>query len=279
MIKRRHVSALLLILSGVIALATINAFAQNLPMGVLPTPSPDKSGLELWVDKTTYAPGEAIKIRIEAKEDGYLYLYDIDHAGSITLLYPNAYQPDPKISAGTIRLPGEGYRFTIGYPEGVETLVAVLAQAPIEQLSASSDTAYRPLMMGPQALVNELSIELTDTGWSSAWVQFSVYQPKGLVHVKSYPAGARIRVNGADRGLAPKDLILPTGETKITLLKSGYESFSQTLTIQDQEVIDLEARLQKAMPYSGTYGGSLPLYLGIDVGTDSWEILTTWGLN
>lgn len=268
MIKSRHIS-LLLILAVSIPLS-ISAYAQNLPLGVLPTPSPDKSPLELSIDKNTYKPGDRIQIKIEAKQNGYLYLYDIDPAGSITLLYPNAYQPDPKVLPGTIQLPGKGYHFTIGYPEGIETLVAILAQAPIEQLAAPSDTTYRPLEMEPQALVNDLSIELTETGWSSAWVQFSIYQPKGIVHIKSYPPGAKIRVNGEDRGLAPKDLILPAGENEIALLKSGYQSFTQTITVKDQDMIDIEARLERALPPSGTYyTGSVPVFFGIDAGADS----------
>lgn len=272
---------ILLLLVGLWA-AVSNAPAQTIPMGVLPQPSPDKSTLELSVENSTYAPGDRIQIDIEAKEEGYLYLYDIDPWGSVTLLFPNAYQPDPRVPAGTTKLPGEGYHFTVGYPEGIETLVAILSQEPIEQLSAPSDSAYRPLGTEPQSLVDSLSIELDETGWSTSWVQFNVYQPKGFVYIQSYPAGATIRIDGEDRGLAPKELILPAGKANITLLKSGYEVFTQTVTIDDQDTIDIQARLQRAMPSPGNYSRSVPAFFVIDAGTDSigMEIgaLATFGL-
>jgi hypothetical protein len=100
-------------------------------------------------------------------------------------------------------------------------------------------------------------------------VQFTVYQPKGIVHIDSQPVGAKIHVNGHDRGIAPKDLILPAGKAEITLSKMGYEPFNQTVVVHDQDMIDIDARLQEAMPYLGSYGISLPVSIGIDVGADS----------
>jgi hypothetical protein len=123
--------------------------------------------------------------------------------------------------------------------------------------------------MKPQALVTELSLALTSSTWTSTWAQFTVYQPKGIVHIESQPVGAKIRVNGHDRGIAPKDLILPAGKAEITLSKIGYEPFNQTVMVHDQDMIDIDARLQEAMPYLGSYGMSLPVSIGIDAGADS----------
>ncbi len=246
---------------------TAIAYADNLPAGVLPTPG--ESEISVSPDSLTYAPGDTIQIKIEAKRAGFLYLYDIDPTGAITLLYPNVYQPNAQVAASVINLPGKGYRFIVGGPEGIETVVAILAQAPIDQLSPSSKEAFRPLDMKPQALVRELSTALPPATWTSAWAQFTVYQPKGIVHIESQPAGARIRINGEDRGLAPKDLLLPAGKAEITLSKSGYEPFSETVMVHDQDMIDIDARLQEAMPYRENYGISLPTFIGIDAGADS----------
>lgn len=269
-VRRMHRMPLQSFLLGAIIVclaASVLAYAVNLPAGVLPTPG--ESQISLSLDSDTYAPGDKIQIAIEAKNAGFLYLYDIDPAGAVTLLYPNRYEPDPSINQGTMRLPGAGYHFVVGGPEGLETVVAVLAAAPIDQLSPSSKTPFRPLDMKPQSLVTELSTTLTSGTWTSAWTQFIVYQPKGIVHIESQPVGAKIRVNGHDRGIAPKDLILPAGKAEITLSKSGYQPFNQTVVVHDQDMIDIDARLQEAMPYPGSYGVSLPVYVGIDVGTDS----------
>ena len=261
--------SLLLVLITLVFVASIPSYCEIAPAGVLPTPATGEGAISISLDSDTYAPGDRIKIRVEAKSAGFLYLYDIDPAGAVTLLYPNRYQPDASVSPGIISLPGAGYHLVVGGPEGLETVVAILAQAPIDQLSPSSKEAFRPLDMKPQALVTELSTALAPTTWTSAWAQFTVYQPKGIVHIESQPTGARIRVNGHDRGLAPKDLILPAGKAKVTLIKSGYEPFSETVVVHDQDMIDIDARLQAAMPYPGNYAVSLPIFFGVDVGMDS----------
>jgi len=263
--------SLLLVLIVLVFAASIASYGATSPAGVLPTPVPGDSAISMSLDKNMYAPGDRIEITISADTNlvGFLYVYDIDPTGAITLLYPNRYHPDAFVNQRTIPLPGAGYHFVVGGPEGLETVVAILAQAPIDQLSPSSKAPFRPLDMKPQALVTELSLALTSTTWTSTWAQFTVYQPKGIVHIDSQPVGAKIRVNGHDRGIAPKDLILPAGKAEITLSKIGYEPFNQTVVVLDRDMIDIDARLQEAMPYLGSYGISLPVFIGIDAGTDS----------
>ena len=274
--NRTRLRSLILVIIVLVLAASIPSYGETapagvLPAGVLPTPVPSESIVSISLDRDTYAPGDRIEISIsvDTKQAGFLYVYDIDPTGAITLLYPNRYQPDPSVSPGTIHLPGEGYHLVIGGPEGLETVVAILARAPIDQLSPSSKTPFRNLDMKPQALVTDLSTTLASDTWTSAWAQFTVYQPKGIVHIGSRPAGARILINGHDRGFAPKDLILPAGEAEITLSKNGYEQFSETVVIHDQDTIEIDARLQEVILYPGSYGISLPVYVGIDVGTDS----------
>lgn len=259
----------LFILAVVAVLFTVNppACAKSVPAGVLPTPG--ESEISVSLDRATYAPGDRVQITIMVKSAGFLYLYDIDPAGTTTLLYPNAYQPNPQVKAGTIHLPGAGYHFVVGGPEGIETIVAILAAAPIDQLAPSAKTPFRALNMKPQALVKQLSIALASAKWTSAWAQFTVYEPKGIVHVESEPAGAMIRVNGRNLGRSPKDLVLPAGEVEITLVKSGYEPFNETLIVHDRDMIDIDARLREALPYPRGYGVSLPVFVGVDVGMDS----------
>jgi len=273
---KARLRSLILVLIVLALAASIPSYGETapagvLPAGVLPTPVPSESVVSISLDRDTYAPGDRIEITIsvDAKQAGFLYVYDIDPAGAITLIYPNRYQPDPSVSAGKTHLPGEGYHLVIGEPEGLETVVAILARVPIDQLSPSSKTPFRNLDIKPQTLVTDLSTTLASDTWTSAWAQFTVYKPKGIVHIGSQPAGARIRINGHDRGFAPKDLILPAGEAEITLSKNGYEPFSETVVVHDQDTIDIDARLQEEMAYPGGYGIAIPVYAGIDAGTDS----------
>ncbi|MCD6135941.1 DUF4384 domain-containing protein [Candidatus Bipolaricaulota bacterium] len=247
--------------------ASVLSHAENLPAGVLP--SPTEGELSISVDSDTYAPGDRIRITIDTKKPGFLYLYDIDPSGEITLLYPNIYQPNSEVPAGKMLLPGKGYHLTIGEPEGTETIVAILSRTAIDQLAPSAKEPFRSLDVKPQALTSQLPIALSSSEWSSAWTQFTVYQPKGIVHIGSQPAGARIIVNGHVRGVAPKDLLLPAGEVEITLTKAGYAPFSESIVVHDQDMIDIDARLQEAFANPGRYTGSVPLFIGVDVGKDS----------
>ncbi len=252
-----------------VATYALTAVADVVPAGVIPTPTPDTSPLQIFVNKGAYSPGDAIQITVKSGQAGYLYLYDIDPAGAITLLYPNIYQPDAHVTAGTLSLPGEGYHFVVGGPEGLETVAAILSSSPLALLAPSEKVAFRTLDVKPQSLVQELSVTLTSTTWASAWAQFVVYQPKGNVHIESVPRGARIRINGQDRGVAPKNLVLPAGEATITLEKSGYASYSQTIIVHDQDTIDIDARLKAAVPAAAGGVDVLPMFGGLDVGEDS----------
>ncbi len=265
----RFAKTVLVLMTGLLIGCVFSVIADVLPAGVLPAPTPEGNPLQIAVDKDTYSPGDSIEITVNTGQTGYLYLYDIDPAGVITLLYPNSYQPNACVSAGTLSLPGEGYRFIVGGPEGLETVTAVLASSPLDLLSPSDKVPFRTLDVKPQSLVQELSVTLTSATWTSAWAQFVVYQPKGNIRIESIPRGATIRVNGQDRGVAPKDLVLPAGEVTVTLEKYGYEPYSETVIVHDQDMIEIDARLKAAAP--AITGGVivLPAFGGLDVGRDS----------
>jgi hypothetical protein len=244
--------------------------ATPLPKGVLPSPPTQESLIRVATDKETYAPGEQIEITIQVTRESYLYLYDIDPAGTVTLLYPNRFQPDSRVSAGELHLPGKGYRFVVGYPEGVEILVAVASSIPLPALTAPTKGSFRQMDGSPEVFAQGLETKLSNAQWTSAWTQITVYQPKAVIHIASQPAHARIFIDGKLRGYTPKDLLLPAGKVTIALEKAGYECFSETITLRDQETLDFEARLQEALPSSPLSGMEVSLgFIGLDLGIDS----------
>ena len=244
--------------------------AAPLPKGVLPSPPVQEPLIRIATDQKIYAPGEPIEITIQIARESYLYLYDIDPAGTVTLLYPNRFQPDPRVSPGTVSLPGEGYRLIVGEPEGIETLVAVASSIPLPELTAPTKGSFRQMDGSPEAFAQGLETKLSNAQWTSAWTQITVYQPKAVVHIASQPAHARILIDGKLRGYTPKDLVLPAGKVTIALEKAGYERFSETITLHDQETFDFEARLQEALPPSPLSGMEVSLaFIGLDLGIDS----------
>ncbi len=264
-----------LILLSFVAIGAVPG-ATPLPKGVLPSPPVQEPLIRIATDRETYAPGEpieitiTIEIEIAISEQSYLYLYDIDPAGTVTLLYPNRFSPNPQVSPGTVSLPGEGYRLIVGEPEGIETLVAVASSIPLPELTAPTKGSFRQMDGSPETFAQGLETKLSNTQWISAWTQITVYQPKAVVHIDSQPAHARILIDGNLRGYTPKDLILPAGKVTIALEKAGYERFSETIALRDQETLDFEARLQEALPVSPLSGMEISFaFIGLDLGIDS----------
>ena len=258
-----------LILLSFVAIGTVPG-ATPLPKGVLPSPPVQEPLIRIATDQETYAPGEPIEITIQVARESYLYLYDIDPAGTVTLLYPNRFQPDPRASPGIVSLPGEGYRLIVGGPEGIETLVAVASSIPLSELTAPTTGSFRQMDESPEAFAQGLETKLSNAQWTSAWTQITVYQPKAVIHITSQPAHARILIDGKLWGYTPKDLVLPAGKVTIALEKAGYEHFSETVTLRDQETFDFEARLQEAFPSSPLSGIEVSLaFIGLDLGIDS----------
>jgi len=269
---------LAVLLLGLILLSFIAIGAAPLPKGVLPSPPVQEPLIRIATNQETYAPGEPIEITITIEsaigisilEQSYLYLYDIDPTGTVTLLYPNRFSPNPQVSPGTVSLPGEGYRLIVGGPEGIETLVAVASSIPLSELTAPAKGSFRQMDGSPEAFAQGLETKLSNAQWTSAWTQFTVYQPKAVVHIASQPAHARILIDGKLRGYTPKELVLPAGKVTIALEKAGYESFRETLTVRDQETFDFEARLQEALPSSPLSGMEISLaFISLDLGIDS----------
>ncbi|MCK4356376.1 DUF4384 domain-containing protein, partial [Candidatus Bipolaricaulota bacterium] len=269
---------LVALLLGLILLSFVATGAEPraapLPKGVLPSPPAQEQLIRIATDQEIYAPGEPIEITITIEsalsEQSYLYLYDIDPVGTVTLLYPNRFSPNPQVPPGTISLPGEGYRLIVGGPEGIETLVAVASSIPLPELTAPAKGSFRQMEESPEAFAQGLETKLSNAQWTSAWTQITVYQPKAVVHIASQPAQARILIDGKLRGYTPKDLVLPAGKVTIALEKAGYERFSETILLRDQETFDLEARLQEALPASPLSGMEVSLtFIGLDLGIDS----------
>lgn len=272
--------SLAVLLLGLILLSFVAIGAEPgataLPKGVLPSPPAQEFLIQIETDQEIYAPGEPIEITITIEsgisipEQSYLYLYDIDPAGTVTILYPNRFSPDPRVSPGTISLPGEGYRLIVGEPEGIETLVAVASSIPLPELTAPAKGSFRQMEEAPVAFAKGLETKLSNAQWTSAWIQITVYQPKAVVHIASQPAYARILIDGKLRGYTPKDLVLPAGNVTIALEKAGYEHFSETITLRDQETFDFEARLQEALLSAPLSGMEIsPAFIGLDLGIDS----------
>lgn len=60
----------------------------------------ERPGLELWLDKDCYEAGESLVIHFKSERDGYLTLWSIDPAGTVSVIWPNQWHPDGFIHGG-----------------------------------------------------------------------------------------------------------------------------------------------------------------------------------
>ena len=254
----------------VILLFVLCGTGESLPKGVLPAPPAGPITVKIATDNSTYAPGAGIRITVEVDKECYLYLYDIDPAGTVTLLFPNRFQPDPRVGPGKLSLPGKGYRFVVSGPEGEETLVALASLAPIPALAPDEKHPFREYEIKPEEFVQQLESGLESGAYSVAWTRIQVYQPKGVVRIDSVPEGAKIYVDGNYVGNTPKTLILPAGTRTITLRKDGFAPYSQRLQLADRTAAEISARLEEVEITPPEEGGALPSgFVVIDLGANS----------
>ncbi len=257
----------------VILMVAVVSTGETLPKGVLPAPPASSIAAKIATNRQVYAPGDEIRITVEVDKPCYLYLYDIDPAGTVTLLFPNRFQSRPRILAGKLILPGKGYRFIVKGPEGVETLVAVAAGAPIPALKVKEEkAAFRSFKLTPNAFVKKLQVTLDKSAYSTAWTQITVYQPKGTLFIDSDPKGAEIYVNGRRVGETPKAVTVPAGESTITLEKAGFLPYSTTIKLADKTAAEISTRLEKISlqpPSVAEFSAPFSGFFALDIGTDS----------
>jgi hypothetical protein len=75
---------------------------------------------------------DALELDITAARDGHLYVALAGSDGkSLYLLYPNTLSGDNRVKAGQrVSLPGKGWEVVAGGPEGTETLLVIVTDAP-----------------------------------------------------------------------------------------------------------------------------------------------------
>ena len=103
-----------------------------------------KSQAGFKVDITTNQPGagasfrlgDEIKYFVTSTMDGYLYLFHSDADKNVTRIFPNQYQPEARISAGTtleVPVAGAPFKFEASPPFGLETTFVVVTRTPLNE--------------------------------------------------------------------------------------------------------------------------------------------------
>jgi hypothetical protein len=94
-------------------------------------------GLEVTLDRganATYRDGDALALRVKSERDCYLTIYNLDARGRVTLLFPNGYQTDSRVSGGEQHLvpaPAASWELRVGGEPGVESIQVIASGAPL----------------------------------------------------------------------------------------------------------------------------------------------------
>lgn len=229
----------------------------------------------LWTDKTNYNPGDKLRAYFRVSRDSYVYLFDIDTTGKVSLIYPNIYSTNNFRRANTSYvLPDNSrYNLTVGGPPGVEQLVLIATPKKIENV----DWVRRSLeqgTFGPQLnvsisaenfLFQIRSVTVTPnfgSDWASAYTTFTVgvgaapppitppVQPPvvryGTVNITSQPSGATVFIDGVQRGTTPLTVTgVAMGTHDVTVVKEGYYTYSTQVTVTHTGTHQLHAVLSK----------------------------------
>ncbi|MEW6026500.1 MAG: serine/threonine-protein kinase [Planctomycetota bacterium] len=98
--------------------------------------------VKVWINdgkEQVYKEGEVLKFHFRSNKDGYIYLYHMDAAGEVKMLFPNGYNSDNRIRADQIyTIPDSKMNFdiTVTPPFGTEKVKAIVSLQPIKDMDA-----------------------------------------------------------------------------------------------------------------------------------------------
>jgi len=117
----------------------------------------------------TYRAGERLTITFSAAQDCYVHVFNVDAAGTVTLLYPNQWERGGRVEANqtyTIPPPGAPWYLNIEGVPGQEAIVAIATKNPIDFEAIESVTDFVGKSVKPR-------LDETSPGdWGAAQVRF-----------------------------------------------------------------------------------------------------------
>ncbi|MCK4908469.1 MAG: DUF4384 domain-containing protein [Planctomycetes bacterium] len=107
--------------------------------------------IEVWADKgesAVYQKDEIIKFHFRADKDAYIYLYHMDAAGQVKMLFPNRFNQDNRIKANRVyTIPDETMNFDLKItpPFGAEMLKALASLQPLKNIDVTTRAAFKDI--------------------------------------------------------------------------------------------------------------------------------------
>ncbi len=137
---------------------------QSTPIVDPPVIEDEEFKVEVWTNKpegVVYKKGDELKFHFRANRDSYIYLFHMDVAGQVQMLFPNGYKKDNKIKADQVyTIPDKktmNFAFNIKPPFGMEQVKVIASLQPIKDMDIKQgEEGFRKL--GKADNIDELKI-------------------------------------------------------------------------------------------------------------------------
>jgi hypothetical protein len=294
---RKH--AIIVFLAVFLFAITFVPQAQNdegaVPQGIIVQPAESDFSINIQTNNQVYSPKEQVSILVELSDDAFVYIYDINEQGDVTLLFPNGFSRNNFLKAGRhILPPTQDYSYIVSRPLGADTLQAIALFKPIPILSLTAQSNFdihvfpqlsdNPTELAPQ--VRELiSVNAEPGEWATDWTQFLITEPRANLSISTTPDGSQIYINGQHVGISPLNLTIAPGSISIAIKHEGFTEWTQRISVMNREskeyVIDLEPLIVSSpVQPAPTTPASPPSFDGLRPnGLDSIQIGFDVGMN
>jgi hypothetical protein len=237
------------------------------PQAIIVNPVPAYE-VEVFVDKDpsgqgtpSYAVGEPISVGVRVSEDAYVYLFNVRSDGAVNQILPNNYDTAGQnnfVRGGETKYfppPGADYQFQAGAPEGLDKVIAVASQEPLDTSTLASfeaDPNFASSTLGEEGFADALSIivrPLPQDDWVSDTALFYVGSPAvaapryGTLAVTSEPSGARVLVDDTFVGYTPLRYGTTSGNHRVNVELEGYDGYEATINVVGGETREVQATL------------------------------------
>lgn len=270
---------------------------QPEPKGIIVEP-PETTNLsvKLSSSRTKYPPEGELELVVDLNKKAYLYLYSLDSAGNVQLLFPNKYDQDNLLDGGSYELPREGYSYMLEDSQGTEYLQVIASTVPISNFSSISKQDYEknpfPLLSTePQKFKNETLTNIENkagsTEWSTDWTSFQVTPYISTLNITTQPPGADIYVGDNYRGKTPGNIPVKPGDVDLKLKLGGFETWDSTVRVDSYGRKTINATLSPTtqswlyvtskppgaqVTFNDIYRGETPLGFSVSGDSGSLEI-------
>ncbi len=268
---KNFTAATVTLFAGVFGLGS--AFAQSQPVvrpqAVIVNPAPTELKVAVALNKAganpLYLEGENLKVSVNVNQDAYVYVFNIQSTGAITVLLPNGFPggQQPFLRAGETRtFPGtnDKYQLNIQAPFGQEKIFALASKNPLNLSGiipqVQTGNFVNATVQGSEGLARPLAVVVTPlppTDWTTAFVDFTTARPvsNGTLAITSNAPNSSVLVDGTLIGTAPVSVAAVPGAHTVRVSAPGYQDGNYSVNVNAGQTTAVNARLT-AVQQNGT---------------------------